>query len=136
MEVGDDDVTLQASFIGDDHGIVYSDLVKFLKNTRFAFNASQRNISFPIVGRICKRLKTGHSFGAIQITNNVIVNGHHRYISLCFLDMDCEHVSGGANISAKTEINWSDVFLDEQDHDRPEERERYAFLYDKTETGS
>jgi filamentous hemagglutinin len=54
---------------------------KYIRENRFDLLPTQDKISFPMIVRYYGMLKNGEIPPAINIENDVIVDGHHRYIS-------------------------------------------------------
>ena len=110
--------------------ITYEQVKKFLIETEFDFAPSQKEISFPIIQRIYRRLQQGNSFSAIKVRENVIIDGHHRYISHKLLAVESETTLGGS-ISEFIEYIWSEINLTSVDYDSESDRKMFEERYDK-----
>ena len=53
----------------------------FLQNNTLDFNSTHKKLSLPIINRIFKKMKHGIRFEDIKVSDNLIIDGHHRYIS-------------------------------------------------------
>ena len=104
----------------------------YLQKTKLPLFASQNAVSFPILNRIHRRLKEGRRFSAIQVDQDLIVNGHHRYVCLCILGLEVEHSKWMRNSNSEV-ICWSKIVVDEEDWDSDKQREVYRQRYDSEE---
>jgi len=111
--------------------ITYEDVEAYLGNCSLEIKPGQKKVSYPIIKRIHRRLQDGHTFSNIKIANNVIDDGHHRFVSLSLLGMDINSVPAGENLTEEEKIEWSDVRLIKTDYDTKEERDGYVERYDK-----
>jgi hypothetical protein len=112
------------------HEITFEQVKLFIETHSLKFNPGQHKISYPIIVRIHKRLQDGHRFGNIKVHNNIINDGHHRFIGLSLLNMEVSHDIAGENITKQDEITWKDVKLDYEDYDTDKQREEYSKKYD------
>lgn len=110
--------------------ITYEEVKNFLIETEFDCAPSQKVISFPIIQRIHRRLQQGNSFSPIKLKKNVIVDGHHRYISHKLLAVESETTVGGS-ISESIEYVWSEMNLTSVDYDSESDRKMFEERYDK-----
>ncbi len=110
--------------------ITYEEVKRFLIETEFDCTPSQNEISFPIIQRIHRRLQQGNSFSAIKVKENVILDGHHRYISHKLLTIESETTLGGSN-SESIEYVWSEINLTSVDYDSGSKRKLFEERYDK-----
>lgn len=53
----------------------------FLDNYSVAFKSTHHKLSLPIINRIYKKMVNGIKFEDIKICDDLIIDGHHRYIS-------------------------------------------------------
>lgn len=107
----------------------------YLQKNKLPLFASQKEVSFPILSRIHKRLKEGKQFGAILVDDNLIVNGHHRYVCLSILGLEVEQLVWTSNSSSES-ICWTKIGVDEEDWDTDKKREIYRKRYDSEEVAS
>ena len=110
--------------------ITYQQVKLFIETNSLKFNPGQNKISYPIIVRIHRRLQEGHSFSNIKVHNDTINDGHHRFISLCLLNMEIFHDAAGENMTKQSEITWKDVELDYEDYDTENERVEFSKRYD------
>ena len=110
--------------------IGYEEVKRFLIETEFDFAPSQQEISFPIIQRIHRRLQQGNSFKAIKVKENVIVDGHHRYISHKLLAIESETILGNS-ITESVKYVWSEINLTAIEYDNENDRKMFEERYDK-----
>lgn len=89
-------------------------ILEILSSKTLDLNATQNKLSIPIINRIYKKMKFGLKFDAIKVYNNLIIDGHHRYISSVLANIELERVTSSKTI-ATIEYNWGDVeFISEE----------------------
>ena len=110
--------------------ITHEEVRKFLTETEFDCAPSQQEISFPIIQRIHRRLQQGNSFSAIKVKANIIVDGHHRYISHKLLAIE-PVTTLGVLITGSIAYTWSEINLTSVDYDTESERNTFEKRYDK-----
>lgn len=91
---------------------------EFISSNDIPFISTQTKLSVPIISRICQKMFHGIKFDDIKVCDNLIINGHHRYISSLITNFDIEKVESNAT-SATKPISWSEVTFVEQDWDTP-----------------
>ncbi len=102
----------------------------FLQNNELAYHPTQNKISFPLLERIFNRLKAGNRFSPIQIDEQSLIDGHHRFVCLSMLDLSVETVNV---INSGRAINkWAEVQVEIRDWDSEEERDEYSRRYDNS----
>lgn len=95
------------------------ELQAFLSNETLKLKPRQDKLSLPIIQRICHKMKLNVDFPYILVDDDLIVNGHHRYI--------CSEIMKkpiGINKWQKpdnaVELDWRNVVVEEIDYDEPE----------------
>jgi hypothetical protein len=53
----------------------------FLDNNSVEFKSTHHKLSLPIINRIYKKMVNGINFDDIKVCDDLIIDGHHRYIS-------------------------------------------------------
>jgi hypothetical protein len=86
----------------------------YLSTTEFDFNPTQDKISFPLIQRYVQMLKEGKEAPAIHVDDDIIVNGHHRYISGCLYERKPSTVPWTKAPSTPI-LNWTIVIVVEDD---------------------
>ena len=96
-----------------------TDIQSLLEEFQGKFRSTQKRISIPIIFRISSKMQIGIQFAAIKIFEDLIIDGHHRYI---------------ASIISKTKISqiytlkpttihvypWEEIEFVDEDWDTPE----------------
>jgi|JI7StandDraft_1071085.scaffolds.fasta_scaffold48493_3 hypothetical protein len=91
-------------------------ILRLLQEDYLPLKASQNKLSVPVIARIYKKMKVGIKFPGVQISQGVIINGHHRYIASLLCKCHIEQVPWVKSPSIP-EIQWSEVVLVEEDWD-------------------
>jgi hypothetical protein len=87
-----------------------------LKDQKITLKSTQKKLCFPIINRIYKKMKSGIKFSAIKVDENLIIDGHHRYIASIMAEVPLELIPSNMT-SATTIIDWSQILLDSEDWD-------------------
>ncbi len=61
-------------------------------------------------------MSAGIKFSEIKVENNLICDGHHRYIASLLANFSLERIQGNVT-SATTEIQWKSVIFEDEDWD-------------------
>jgi hypothetical protein len=85
-------------------------------NTEIEFNSTQRKLCLPIIDRIHRKMLVGIKFSAIKVDDNLICDGHHRYLASLLANITIEKVPTNST-SATTNIDWESVSFEEDDWD-------------------
>lgn len=118
------------------HKITYDEVEKFLKTEQLSLKPGQSRVSFPIIARIHRRLQEGHEFSHIKVINDVISDGHHRFICHSLLKKEIYWDAAGENTTEQTIVEWKDIELDAIDYDTPKQKEEYRVRYDQLRKGN
>jgi len=90
---------------------------------------NQDALSIPIIERIYKKMLKKLKFPPIHVSSdNLIVNGHHRYISSLLSDFDIEIVSNYPKPSVVNDFTWKTVEFTVDDWDSPSKIKRLNAL--------
>jgi hypothetical protein len=65
---------------------------------------------------MCQKMAHGIKFDDIKICDNLVVDGHHRYLSSLIMDVEIGSVSSHKTSATKA-ANWLDMEFDENDWD-------------------
>lgn len=87
-----------------------------LKDQKITLKSTQKKLCFPIINRIYKKMKSGIKFSPIKVDENLIIDGHHRYIASIMAEVPLELIPSNKT-SATTIIDWSQILLDSEDWD-------------------
>lgn len=89
-------------------------IIQNLKEKELHLIATHKKLSIPIINRIYKKMVNGISFDAIKICDNLIIDGHHRYVSSLLANTNLSKVKS-SKTSATIEYSWFEVdFVDEE----------------------
>jgi hypothetical protein len=91
---------------------------EFIESNQIPFMATQTKLCVPIVNRLCQKMSHGIKFDDIKICDNLIIDGHHRYLSSLVMDINIGWVLSHKT-SATKPIEWNAVEFDENDWDTP-----------------
>lgn len=89
---------------------------KILKHLEKAkYKSTHAKLSIPIINRIRKKMEYGIKFEPIRVNGDLIIDGHHRYVSSILASFNELKVVSYPKTSATKEFKWSSVtFLDEE----------------------
>jgi hypothetical protein len=91
---------------------------EFIAGNQIPFVATQPRLCVPIVDRLCQKMSHGIKFDDIKVCDNLIIDGHHRYLSSLIVDFNIGRVFSHKT-SATKPIEWNAIELDENDWDTP-----------------
>jgi hypothetical protein len=91
-------------------------IVDFVKTNKIELKSAQKKLCVPIINRIYKKMKAGVRFSAIKVDNDIICDGHHRYLASLLADYALEY-SPASRTSATIPIEWPYVIFVEEDWD-------------------
>jgi hypothetical protein len=77
---------------------------------------TQPKLCIPIIKRMCQKISHGIKFDDIKICENLIIDGHHRYLSSLIMGVEIGLVLSHKT-SATEMVNWLDVEFVENDWD-------------------
>lgn len=79
------------------------------------YKSTHDKLSIPIINRIRKKMEYGIKFEPIRVNGDLIIDGHHRYVSSILASFNELEVVSYPKTSATREFKWSSVtFLDEE----------------------
>jgi len=90
----------------------------FIGNNDIPLVATQTKLCIPIIFRMCRKMSHGIRFDDIRVCDNLIIEGHHRYLSALISDFALGRVPTNST-SSTTPIAWDLVEFDENDWDTP-----------------
>ena len=96
------------------------EIATYLKNNMGAddMQPTQRAICAPKVQRNMMLLSQGSAAPPIQVANNMIIEGHHRYVAGKIYGQ-LPDIAPGIAISATVVTRWRDIHVDAADWDIP-----------------
>jgi hypothetical protein len=90
----------------------------FIASNKIPFAATQSKLCIPIIVRICRKMAYGIKFEEIKICDNLIIDGHHRYLSALIMQVHIGRVFSHKT-SATKPVSWDVIELDGNDWDTP-----------------
>ena len=91
-------------------------IVDFISNNKIELASTHTRLCLPIINRIFKKMSAGIKFSEIKVENNLICDGHHRYIGSLLANFSLERIQGNVT-SATTQIDWTSVIFEDEDWD-------------------
>lgn len=89
---------------------------KLIYQNEIALLSTQTKLCIPIINRIYKKMIAGIKFSGIKVEDNLICDGHHRYIASLLASFQLERFLG-TSTSATVAVNWESVSFEEEDWD-------------------
>ena len=78
------------------------------------YNSTHAKLSLPIINRIYKKMLNGIKFENIRVCDNMVIDGHHRYVASIIADKDL-FIDNYPKTSATLKYEWLAVeFVDEE----------------------
>ena len=86
----------------------------YLNTHVLELKSTHHQLSIPIINRIFKKMKNGIKFSEIKIDGDLIIDGHHRYISAQLANYEIKSVPSTKNSNTKL-YEWQNVnFVNEE----------------------
>lgn len=95
-------------------------ILDVLEKSELKLRPNQDKISLPIINRIFKKMSNNLIFSPIKVNGDLIIEGHHRYISSRLANFDLEIIYNYPKPSVVNEYNWADIAFLEIDFDSKE----------------
>lgn len=95
-------------------------VLELISNSEIELSSTHTKLSLPIINRIYRKMLANLKIPAIKVQDNLICDGHHRYIASLLANYQLERISWVSS-AASIIIDWETVSLDEHDWDTPEE---------------
>lgn len=92
-------------------------ILQALENAEELYHPTQGAVSLPIITRIYKKMLHGVSSGTIHVHDDLIVDGHHRYICSLLADYDIDVVKNYPIPHSKRKRSWDKIDFSEDDWD-------------------
>ena len=98
--------------------ITAESIKSFVNSGNIPLTATQTKLCIPIIFRMCQKMTHGIKFDEIKVCGDLIIDGHHRYLSALMTNFDIGKVESNAT-SATRATKWKEVEFDEKDWDTP-----------------
>lgn len=96
---------------------------KHLETNEIALSSTHHELSVPIINRIYQKMIHDIKFNNIQVFENLIIDGHHRYVSSLLANKSIGSVPT-LKTSATKRYEWKDVEFVDIEWDTPEKIEK------------
>jgi hypothetical protein len=94
-------------------------ILAFISNNKIELNSTHKKLCVPIINRMVKKMLANIKFPDIKVDNDLICDGHHRYIASVLANFSLEKIPGNIT-SATPPVEWESVIFEEDDWDTPE----------------
>lgn len=91
-------------------------IINFITRNEIELRSTQTKLCLPVIIRIYKKMTAGIKFSGIKVEDNLICDGHHRYLASILANFPLERVPS-KKTSATNIIDWKSVIFDEEDWD-------------------
>ena len=88
-----------------------------LKNT-IELHATQTKLCLPILDRLYKKMLLDINFHCIKVCDNLIIDGHHRYLASLLANFNLE-IAKTPSPSVVSVISWNSIEYVDEDWDTP-----------------
>ena len=61
-------------------------ILDYLQNNQIELQSTQTKLCLPIINRLCKKMDTGIKFPSVKVVDDLIIDGHHRYLASILVD--------------------------------------------------
>ena len=90
-----------------------------LKDAHPELESTHTRLSIPIIKRMYIKMKNDIDFDEIKVCDNLIMDGHHRYVSSMLVGKSLGRVKSSKTSATRTTA-WADVDYVEEEWDTPE----------------
>ncbi|MDX2173909.1 MAG: hypothetical protein SFY56_12375 [Bacteroidota bacterium] len=93
-------------------------IIDFIQKNNLELQSTHQKLCLPIINRLYKKMLIGINFSSIKVADDLIIDGHHRYLASLLAGCDIERVM--SNITSATKITkWNAIDYVEEDWDTP-----------------
>jgi hypothetical protein len=85
-------------------------------NNDLELKSTHKKLCVPIINRIYKKMSAGINFSGIKVEENLICDGHHRYIASLLANFPIDRIPSIITSATKV-IEWESVIFEENDWD-------------------
>jgi hypothetical protein len=93
-------------------------IIEFISKNEIELSSTHTKLCPPVINRIFKKMSAGIKFSGIKVEDNLICDGHHRYIASILANFPLERIPGSIT-SATTAVHWESVTFENEDWDTP-----------------
>ena len=87
-----------------------------IHKTDIELSSTHKKLCIPIINRIYKKMLAGIKFSGIKVDNNLICDGHHRYLASLLANFSIERIPT-ISTPATTAVDWTSVVFEDLDWD-------------------
>lgn len=92
-----------------------------IASNELAYKPTQKELSIPLLQRLYNKFKAGLiGDDPILVAEDLIIDGHHRYIAACMNGLHLNEIPSHKNFSQEY-LEWNQVQLSDKDYDTPAE---------------
>lgn len=91
---------------------------ELIDKNEIELSPTHTKLCIPIINRIYKKMSAGIKFTGIKLENNLICDGHHRYVASLLASFHLERIAGSST-SATAVVQWEAVIFEDEDWDTP-----------------
>jgi hypothetical protein len=89
---------------------------ELIRKNEMQLASTHARLCIPVINRIYKKMSAGIKFTGIKIENNVICDGHHRYVASLLANFPLDKLPGKTT-SATVVVDWKLVEFEQEDWD-------------------
>lgn len=93
-------------------------IVELIQKNEMDLISTHTKLCLPVINRIYKKMSAGIKFSGIKVEDNLICDGHHRYLASILANFLLERIPGKIT-SATNAVQWESVSFEEEDWDTP-----------------
>lgn len=94
-------------------------IIDFINHHQPEFQSTHQRLSIPIINRLYKKMIHGIKFTEIKVYDNLVIDGHHRYISSLLANKNINTIPTLKPSKTKT-ITWKTIEFVDEEWDTPE----------------
>jgi hypothetical protein len=91
-------------------------ILDFVNNNTIVLRSTHSKLCLPIINRIYRKMLLGIKFPAIKVEDDLICDGHHRYLASLLAKFPIERIPTSSTL-ATTTVDWKSVTFEEEDWD-------------------
>jgi hypothetical protein len=99
-------------------------LQEFVKKRNINLKSSQTKLSILIIKRIVKKMQFGIEFSDIKVVDDLIIDGHHRFIASQILEKQLNNIPYNKTSATKI-VEWKSVNFENIDWDNADDIRKY-----------
>lgn len=97
-----------------------TNILNTIANNPVKLRSTHDKLSLPLINRLYEKMVNGIPFDAIKVCDDLIIDGHHRYISSLLADLELETIKS-QKTTATVAYDWAEVDFANEDWDTEDE---------------